>query len=68
MRRSLEMFLESRMPAPFHAVTTDGVDIHAGHAERTEKIALAAFVHANPGIEQLGMQRGFVAQRDFPQN
>ena len=44
------------------------VHINAGDAERPEKIALAAFVHADARQEQLGIQQGFVAEPRLLEN
>ena len=62
MRLSLPMFLESRMPASCHAAIIVSLMINAGNAQRPEKIALAAFVHADARREQFRIQNGFVAQ------
>ena len=52
------------LPAPDHPF----IDIDPRHAERTKKVALAAFIHANARGKQFRVQDGFVAQFDLLQN
>jgi len=42
-----------------------GVDVNARNAQRPEKIPLAAFIHADAGREQFGIQNSLVAEFDF---
>ena len=44
------------------------VHVHARHAERAEEIALAAFVHADPRQQQVGIQHRFVADPRLLEN